>query len=112
MSPLLCSSPHRRTLLPQLRTTLSLRQMNMLHRGLMQLKMNCSVMLLQQLEMVQKLRTGITGTQENMGATTADTQEQKMHRGLLLPRRACRHRTASLLQYRHRHRNGNKYRHL
>ena len=50
-------------------------QMNMLHRGLMQLKMNCSVMLLLLLEMAQKLRIGIARTQDNMVATTADTQE-------------------------------------
>jgi hypothetical protein len=44
--------------LPQLKTTLSLRQMNIrLHRGLMQLETSCNVMLLLQLEMTQKLRT-------------------------------------------------------
>ena len=34
-----------------------------------------------------------------------------MHRGLLLPRRACRHRTGSLLQHKHRHMHRNQYRH-
>ena len=59
-------------MLPQLRATLSLRQMDMrLHRGLMQLKVSCSAMLLLQLEMTQELRTG---TQDNMVATTADSQ--------------------------------------